>query len=60
MRSAQGFLKALDVVGLSWVTRLCNIAWTWGIVPLDWQIGVVIPLLKKGDQRVWSNFTVGL
>ncbi|TWW81798.1 hypothetical protein D4764_01G0016130 [Takifugu flavidus] len=24
------FLKALDVVGLSWLTRLCNIAWTSG------------------------------
>jgi len=42
------FLKALDVVGLSWLTRLCNIAWTSGRVPLDWQIGVVVPLFKKG------------
>ena len=31
------FLKALDVVGPSWVTRLCSIAWTFGAVPLDWQ-----------------------
>ncbi|TWW77380.1 hypothetical protein D4764_12G0007700, partial [Takifugu flavidus] len=30
-----GYLKALDVVGLSWLTRLCNIAWTSGAVPLD-------------------------
>ena len=22
-------LKTLDVVGLSWLTRLCNIAWSW-------------------------------
>ncbi|TWW68268.1 hypothetical protein D4764_19G0000660 [Takifugu flavidus] len=41
------FLKALDVVGLSWLTRLCNIAWTSGAVPLDWQTGVVVPLFKK-------------
>ncbi|XP_051922980.1 uncharacterized protein LOC127601606 [Hippocampus zosterae] len=33
------FLKALDVVGLSWLTRLCNIAWSTGRVPLDWQTG---------------------
>ncbi|TWW78306.1 hypothetical protein D4764_11G0004270 [Takifugu flavidus] len=49
-------LKALDVVGLSWLTRLCNIAWTSGAVPLDWQTRVVVPLFKKGDRRVCSNY----
>ncbi|KAL7866069.1 hypothetical protein SRHO_G00113160 [Serrasalmus rhombeus] len=49
-------LKALDVVGLSWLTRLFNIAWTSGAVPLDWQTGVVVPLFKKGDRRVCSNY----
>ncbi|TWW77340.1 hypothetical protein D4764_12G0007300 [Takifugu flavidus] len=42
--------------GLSWLTRLCNIAWTSGAVPLDWQTGVVVPLFKKGDRRVCSNY----
>ena len=51
-----GYLKALDVVGLSWLTRLCNIAWTSGAVPLEWQTGVVVPIFKKGDQRVCSNY----
>ncbi|TWW73592.1 R2DM Retrovirus-related Pol polyprotein from type II retrotransposable element [Takifugu flavidus] len=41
---------------LSWLTRLCNIAWTSGAVPLDWQTGVVVPLFKKGDRRVCSNY----
>ena len=50
------FLKALDAVGLSWVTRLCSNAWTLGPVPLDWQTGVVVPLFKKGDRRVCSNY----
>uniref|UniRef100_A0A3B5Q8Y2 Reverse transcriptase domain-containing protein n=1 Tax=Xiphophorus maculatus TaxID=8083 RepID=A0A3B5Q8Y2_XIPMA len=50
------FLKALDVVGLCWLTRLCNVAWTSGAVPLDWQTGVVVPLFKKGDRRVCSNY----
>ncbi|KAK0136738.1 LINE-1 reverse transcriptase [Merluccius polli] len=50
------FLKALDVVGLSWLTQLCSIAWTSGAVPLDWQTGVVVPLFKKGDRRVCSNY----
>uniref|UniRef100_A0A8C6P9E0 Reverse transcriptase domain-containing protein n=1 Tax=Nothobranchius furzeri TaxID=105023 RepID=A0A8C6P9E0_NOTFU len=49
------FLKALDVVGLCWLTRLCNMAWTSGAVPLDWQTGVVVPLFKKGGCRVCSS-----
>ncbi len=50
------YLKSLDVVGLSWLTRLCNIAWRSGTVPLDWAKGVVVPLFKKGDRRVCSNY----
>ncbi|KAK3526236.1 hypothetical protein QTP70_018714 [Hemibagrus guttatus] len=50
------YLKSLDVVGLSWLTRLCNIVWRSGTVPLDWAIGVVVPLFKKGDRRVCSNY----
>ncbi|KAK3535695.1 hypothetical protein QTP70_020572, partial [Hemibagrus guttatus] len=50
------YLKSLDVVGLSWLTRLCNIVWQSGTVPLDWATGVVIPLFKKGDRRVCSNY----
>uniref|UniRef100_A0AAY5JXR8 Reverse transcriptase domain-containing protein n=1 Tax=Esox lucius TaxID=8010 RepID=A0AAY5JXR8_ESOLU len=50
------YLKSLDVVGLSWLTRLCNIAWRSGTVPLGWQTGVVVPLFKKGDRRVCCNY----
>ncbi|KAI3354678.1 hypothetical protein L3Q82_019172 [Scortum barcoo] len=50
------YLKSLDDVGLSWLTRLCNIAWRLGTVPLEWQTGVVVPLFKKGDRRVCSNY----
>ncbi|KAK3532073.1 hypothetical protein QTP86_006799 [Hemibagrus guttatus] len=50
------YLKPLDVVGLSWLTHLCNIAWRSGTVPLDWVTGVVVPLFKKGDRRVCSNY----
>ncbi|KAK3558815.1 hypothetical protein QTP86_028745, partial [Hemibagrus guttatus] len=50
------YLKSLDVVGLPWLTRLCNIAWRSGTVPLDWATGVVVPLFKKGDWRVCSNY----
>ncbi|KAK3566533.1 hypothetical protein QTP86_034036 [Hemibagrus guttatus] len=50
------YLKSLDVVGLSWLTCLCNISWRSETVPLDWATGVVVPLFKKGDQRVCSNY----
>ncbi|KAK3525208.1 hypothetical protein QTP86_023239 [Hemibagrus guttatus] len=50
------YLKSLDVVGLSWLTCLCNVAWRSGTVPLDWATGVVVPLFKKGDRRVCSNY----
>ncbi|KAI3370957.1 hypothetical protein L3Q82_023511 [Scortum barcoo] len=57
MRSALKYLKSLDVVGLSWLTRLCSIAHggrgqcLWSGKP-----GVVVPLFKKGDRRVCSNY----
>lgn len=38
---------------LSGRTPLCNTVW---MVPLDWQTEVVVPLFKKGDWRVCSNF----
>lgn len=45
------FLKPLDVVDLSWLTRLCRMdMWTSGAVPLEW----VLPNFKKGDQRVFQ------
>uniref|UniRef100_A0A8C6KVF0 Endonuclease/exonuclease/phosphatase domain-containing protein n=1 Tax=Nothobranchius furzeri TaxID=105023 RepID=A0A8C6KVF0_NOTFU len=51
-----GYLKAMDVVGLSWLTRLYNIAWSSGAVPREWQTGVVVPIFKKCDLRVCSNY----
>ncbi|KAI3374936.1 hypothetical protein L3Q82_021463 [Scortum barcoo] len=32
------YLKFLDVVGLSWLTHLCSIAWRSGTVPLEWKV----------------------
>jgi len=42
-------LKELDIVGLSWPTRLFNVAWGSGTVPMDRQTGVVVPIFKKVD-----------
>lgn len=45
------FLKALDVAGLPWLTRLCNISWTSGAVSglADW----------GGSSSSQKNVTVG-
>ncbi|KAK3521652.1 hypothetical protein QTP70_014704, partial [Hemibagrus guttatus] len=48
------YLKSLDVVGLSWLTRLCNITWRSGTMPLNWATRVVVPLFKKRDRRLYT------
>ncbi|KAI3362928.1 hypothetical protein L3Q82_011604 [Scortum barcoo] len=40
------YLKSLDVVGLSWLTRLCNIAW---------RLGTGITLLKASPGKVYAR-----
>lgn len=45
------FLKALAVVGLSWLKRPYNVAWISAVVPLDWQNRAVVPIFEKGDRR---------
>ncbi|KAK3520514.1 hypothetical protein QTP70_024128 [Hemibagrus guttatus] len=40
------YLKSLDVLGLSWLTCVCNIAWWSGTVPL----------FMKGDRNVCSKY----
>jgi len=37
-------LKALDIVGLSWLTCLFNVAWRSGTVPMNWQTRMVVPI----------------
>lgn len=50
------FFKTLAVVGLFWLTRLWNVVWRSGVVRLNWQTRVVIPIFRKKDQRVCSNY----
>jgi len=33
-----------------------SVAWRLGTVPVEWQTGVVVPIFKKGDRRVCSNY----
>lgn len=52
------FLRALDVAGLSWLTRFCNIARILGAVPLDWHTGVVVPLFNQRVGFQYRGFTL--
>ena len=38
------------------MTRVCQVAWSSGKVSNDWQMGVIIPVHKKGSQRECSNY----
>lgn len=49
-------LKALDEVGLLWLTHLSNIAWESGTVPVIGRQVWWFPFFKKGDRRVCSNY----
>ena len=49
-------LKALDIVGLTWLTCLFSVAWMSSTIHVEWQTGEVVPIFKKGDQRVCSNY----
>jgi len=42
-------LKALNSEGLFCVTRVCQVARTFGKTPQEWQTRMIIPIFKKGD-----------
>ena len=39
-------LKALDIVGLSWLTHFLNVVQRSGTTPVGWQTRVVVPIFK--------------
>ena len=49
-------LKAMNVYGVRWLTRVCQVACRTGQAPKQWQTGVVIPIHKKGDKRKCINY----
>ena len=49
-------LKSLSRHGILWLTRVCRVGWREGGAPVDWQTGIVVPIVKKGDRRECSNY----
>lgn len=40
------YLKAVHIVGQSWLMHLCNISWSSRAVPMERKSGMVVPLFK--------------
>ena len=48
-------LEALTREEILWLTEACQIAWKFCKTSRDWQIGMIIPIFKKGDRKQCSN-----
>ena len=44
-------LKAMNIYGVRWLTRVCKVACSTGQAPKQWQTSVTLPIHKKGDKR---------
>ena len=42
-------LKAMNIYGVRWLTRVCKVACGTGQAPKQWQTSVIIPIHKKRD-----------
>jgi Reverse transcriptase (RNA-dependent DNA polymerase)/Endonuclease-reverse transcriptase len=49
-------LQNLGKAGLEFLTELYNKIWREETIPKDWEIGIVIPLFKKGDNTDCNNY----
>ena len=49
-------LKAMNIYGVRWLTRVCKVACSTGQAPKQWQTSVIIPIHKKGDNRKRTNY----
>lgn len=49
-------LKNMGKKGKEILTRICNKVWSGGRIPGDWEVGVILPIHKKGDKRDCNNY----
>ena len=48
--------KAFNNELITFLTRIFNAAFCSGIFPRSWSIGSIIPIHKKGDEKLPSNY----
>ena len=49
-------LKAVNMYGVDWLTRVCKVACRTGQAPKQWQTSVIIFIHKKGDKKKCTNY----
>ena len=49
-------LKQMSEKGMETLLELLNAVWNQGIIPTDWEVGVILPIYKKGDSRDCANY----
>ena len=49
-------LKAMNIYGVRWLTRVCKVECSTGQAPKQWHTSVIIPIHKKGDKRKCNNY----
>ena len=49
-------LKAMNMYGVRWLTRVCKVENKTGQAPKQWHTNVIIPIHKKGDNRKCTNY----
>lgn len=50
------YLTCSGSVGIRWLHRLFNLAWSSSVVPKEWGFAVISPLHKKGSNRDCNNY----
>lgn len=49
-------LKGLGKIGMEILTDLYNKIWHEEKIPEDWEVGIILPIHKKGDNRECTNY----
>lgn len=49
-------IKKMGGKGITMLTKLFNKIWRKEEIPRDWEIGIIIPIYKKGDNKECKNY----
>jgi hypothetical protein len=49
-------MKNMGQEGIELFAKVCQKAWEEGLIPIDWQVGIIVPIHKNGDIRDCNNY----